>query len=70
MVYGLIPLLVHAVYFTHKRVVTCPRTGGLAEIEIDAPEVPIPSPRKEMAKKVTDCSLWYKIKECDKGCLK
>ena len=67
LIYGALPLLVHALYDTHKRVVTCPRTGGLGEIGV---AVTSRAPNGQPVERVSSCSLWSKVKGCNEQCVK
>jgi hypothetical protein len=60
-----VPLAVHLLCCRDKKIVKCPQTGGAAEIELSASRGTSPS-----ASKVTDCSLWYKLRGCNQSCVK
>ena len=69
VVYGLIPLVIHATSSTHKRIVTCPNTGGVAEIELDALPAAAAAPDAGPLMKVKNCSLSLDVRECGQRCI-
>ena len=62
VIYIVLPLVIHALYYTHTRVVTCPKTTGLAEVKVDA------GGRSKMT--VRNCSLWREVRGCGAECMK
>jgi len=62
VIYIVLPLVIHALYYTHTRVVTCPKTTGLAEVKVDA------GGRSKMT--VRNCSLWPAVGGCAAECMK
>ena len=67
----LLPLMVHTFKrYRHKKVVKCPETGGLAEVDIDAPRAAISSLFSKPLLRVKNCTLWPKKKGCREGCLR
>ena len=71
LLYVLLPLVIHTFQrYRHKRVLTCPETEGLAEIDIDAPHAAFSSAFGEPLLRVRNCTLWPKKKGCREGCLR
>jgi len=69
--YVLLPLVVHTFQrYRNKRVMTCPETGGLAEVDIDSRRAALTSAIGRPLLKVKNCTLWPKKKGCDEDCLK
>lgn len=56
--------------YRRKRVLRCPETGRLAEVDIDAPRAAFFSIFGEPLLRVKNCSLWSKRRRCDEECLK
>lgn len=70
ILYVLLPLVIHTFQrYRHKRVLRCPETKGMAEIEIDAPRAAFSSAFGEPRLRVKNCTLWPKRKGCAQGCL-
>jgi hypothetical protein len=63
---ALLPLAAHVLCCRDRKIVKCPQTGGPAEIEFSAPRTGSASPSVE----VSNCSLWYKLRGCDRSCVK
>ncbi|MFQ5684942.1 MAG: hypothetical protein ACE5HC_16940 [Candidatus Binatia bacterium] len=69
--YVLVPLIIHTFQrYRKKRVLKCPQTDGLAEVDIDAPRAAFYSALGKQLLKVKACTLWPKKKGCDERCLK
>ena len=67
----LLPLAIHTFQrYRHKRVVKCPATGGLAEVDIDAPRAAFSSLWSKTLLRAKNCTLWPKRKGCGEGCLR
>ena len=67
----LLPLVVHTFQrYRHKKVVHCPETGGLAEVDINATRAAISSLFSKPLLRVKNCTLWPKRKGCGEGCLR
>lgn len=62
VIYIVMPLVIHALYYTHTRVVTCPKLAGLAEVRVDA--------GGDSKMTVRNCSLWPAVGGCAAECLK
>ena len=56
--------------YRYKRVVKCPETGGLAEVDVDAPRAAFSSAFGRPLLRIKNCTLWPKRKGCREGCLK
>jgi hypothetical protein len=63
---ALLPLAAHVLCCRDRKIVKCPQTGGPAEIELSTPRGASPS----ASIKVTNCSLWYKFRDCNQSCVK
>ncbi len=67
--YVLLPVIEHTFQrYRKKRVVKCPETGGLAEVDMDAPRAAFSSAFGRPRLRVKDCTLWPKRKGCKQGC--
>ena len=69
MIYVLVPLVVHARDFGRRKIVGCPQTGHLAEIELEPPRVTAASHAGRSLKTVKACSLWPDMGKCNGACL-
>lgn len=70
-IFVLLPLVLHTFQrYRHKKVVKCPETEGLAEVDIDASRAAISSLFGRPLLKVKNCTLWPKRKGCSEVCLK
>ena len=69
MIYGLVPLVVHVRDFGHRKIVSCPRTGCLAEIELEATRVTGSSRAGRSLKTVKTCSLSPDMGNCSQACM-
>ena len=70
-IYVLLPLVVHTFQrYRNKRVMTCPETEGLAEVNIDAQRAAYSSAFGRPLLKIKNCTLWPKKKGCDEDCIK
>ena len=56
--------------YRNKRVLRCPDTGNLAEVDINAPRAALSSLFGKPVLKIKDCTLWPKRKGCGEGCVK
>lgn len=71
IVYLLIPGFAAVYYhFNKKRVVTCPETKGLAEVEIDARRAACSSFFGVPRLRIKDCTRWPRRKDCAQDCLR
>jgi hypothetical protein len=69
--YVLFPLALHTFQrYRHKRVLECPETKGLAEVDIDAPLAARSSLFGRIHLRVKNCSIWPKRSGCAQGCIK
>lgn len=67
----LLPLVLHTFQrYRHKKVVKCPETGGLTEVDIDAPRAALSSAIGKPLLRVKNCTLWPQRKGCREGCLR
>jgi hypothetical protein len=67
----LLPLVAHTFQrYRHKRVVKCPETRGLAEVDVDAPRAAFSSAFGKPLLRIKNCTLWPKRKGCEQGCLR
>lgn len=67
----LLPVVIHTFQrYRHKKVVKCPETGALAEVNVDAPRAAISSLFSKPFLRVKNCTLWPKRKGCREGCIK
>ena len=67
----LLPVALHTFQrYRRKKVVKCPETGGLAEVNINAPRAAISALFSKPLLRVKNCSLWPKRQGCREGCLK
>jgi len=70
ILYVLLPGAVHTYrLLRRKKVLQCPETKGLAEVDIDAGHAAISSVLGSPELRVKNCTLWPKMKSCDEGCL-
>ena len=71
VLFVLLPLVVHTFQrYRKKKVVRCPQTNGLAEVDIDAPRAAFSALFGRPLLRVKNCTLWPKRKGCGDGCLK
>ncbi len=71
VVFVLLPVIAHTFQrYRHKRVVKCPETAGLAEVDINSRRAAFSSAFGSPLLKVKNCTLWPKRKDCAQGCLK
>ncbi len=56
--------------YRHKRVLRCPESGGLAEVDIHALRAAFSSLRGKPLLRVRNCTLWPRKKGCTEGCLR
>ena len=69
--YVLFPLIVHTFQgYRHKKVVECPETKGLAEVNIDTKLACFSSAFGKPLLRVKSCSIWPKRWGCQQDCLK
>jgi len=69
--YVTLPIVAYAFqYYRKKRVVRCPETGALAEVDIHAPRAAFTSLWGKPRLRAKDCIFWPKRKGCGEGCLK
>ncbi len=69
--YVLLPLVVHTFQrYRDKRLMTCPETGGTAEVNIDAQRAAYSSAFGRPLLNIKNCTLWPKKKGCDEDCVK
>jgi len=67
----LLPLAMHALQrHSRKRVLACPESGGLAEVDIDAPRAALSAVAGRALLKVKNCTLWPERKGCQEECLR
>lgn len=67
----LIPVAFHTFQrYRNKRVLKCPETDELAEVDIDAPRAAFYSALGKQLLKVRNCTLWPKKKGCDEECIR
>lgn len=66
-----LPLFVHTFQrYRNKKVLKCPETGELAEVDINAPRAALSSAIGKPLLRVKNCTLWPKRKGCDEECLR
>ncbi|MCH8055774.1 MAG: hypothetical protein IH857_06455 [Deltaproteobacteria bacterium] len=71
VLFVLLPLIVHTFQlYRKKRVLKCPESGGLAEVDIDASRAAFSSAFGKSLLRIKNCTLWPKKKGCSEGCLK
>ncbi len=69
--YVLLPLVINTFQrYRNKRVMTCPETGSLAEVDIDSRRAALTSAIGRPLVRIKNCTLWPKRKGCDEDCLK
>ncbi len=69
--YVLLPLVINTFQrYRNKRVMTCPETEGLAEVDIDSRRAALTSAIGRPLLRIKNCSLWPKRKGCDEECIK
>ncbi len=69
--YVLLPLMIHTFQrYRNKRVLTCPETEGLAEVDIDSRRAAFSSAFGRPLLKIKNCTLWPKKRGCDEDCIK
>ncbi len=69
--YVLLPLVIHTFQrYRNKRVMTCPETEGLAEVDIDSRRAALTSAIGRPLLRIKNCTLWPKRKGCDEECIK
>ena len=70
LVYNTTPYLRHVYNRYHRRrVVTCPETQGLAEVQIRAGWAAATAILAKPALRVKSCTLWPGKKGCTQGCI-
>ena len=71
VVFVLLPLVVHTFQrYRKKRILRCPESGGLAEVDIDAARAAFFSAFGKPLLRIKNCTLWPRRKGCGEGCLK
>jgi len=71
MVYVTLPIFIDYFRRYHrKRVLRCPETGMLVEVDINAGRAAFSSLFGKPVLKVKDCTLWLWRGDCDESCLK
>jgi hypothetical protein len=69
--YVLLPLVINTFQrYRNKRVMTCPETEGLAEVDIDSRRAALTSAIGRPILRIKNCTLWPKRKGCDEECIK
>ena len=56
-------------HYRKKRVIRCPETGMLVEVDVDPRLAALSSPFGKPLLRVKNCTLWPKNKDCDQECL-
>ena len=56
-------------HYRKKRVIRCPETGMLVEVDLDPYLAACSSPFGTPLLRVKNCTLWPKKKDCDQACL-
>jgi hypothetical protein len=70
LLYVLMPLVADTFRrFRSPRMLSCPETGGNAEIGIDASRAALTSAFGRPLLRVKSCSLWPERKQCKQDCL-
>ena len=68
--YVLMPLVADTFRrFCRPRMLSCPETGGPAEVGIDASRAALSSAFGQPLLRVKNCSLWPKRERCKQDCL-
>ncbi|MBI2000946.1 MAG: hypothetical protein HYT85_13200 [candidate division NC10 bacterium] len=68
--YVLLPLVADTFRrFRSRRMLSCPETGGKAEVGIDASRAALTSALGRPQLRAEDCSLWPEKKDCGQECL-
>ncbi len=69
--YVLLPVVIHTFQrYRNKRVLKCPESEGLAEVDIDAPHAAVSSVFGRPFLRIKNCTLWPKRKGCDQDCIR
>ena len=70
-VFVLLPVIAHTFQrYRKKKVLKCPETGELAEVDIDASRAAFYSAFGEPLLRAKNCTLWPKRKGCSEDCLR
>jgi len=70
VLYVLMPLMADTFRrFRTPRMLTCPETGGKAEVGIDASRAALTSAFGHPSLRVKDCSLWPQKEQCKQECV-
>lgn len=70
LIYGVLPVVIHTFQrFRKRKVVTCPQTHSLAEVDLDAGHAALTSAFRKPLLRVADCSLWPEKKGCAEDCV-
>jgi len=68
--YVLVPLVINTFHrYRKKRVLRCPETGMLVEVDIDALQAAFSSPFGKPLLRVKNCPLWPEKENCHMECL-
>ncbi len=68
--YVLVPLVINTFqWYRRKRVLRCPETGMLVEVDIDAKQAAFSSPFGKPLLRVKNCTLWPEKENCHMECL-
>lgn len=71
VMYVLVPLAAHTFQrYRNRKVLQCPQTQGLAEVDIDARRAALSSLFSRPILRIKACSLWPARKGCDQDCTK
>ena len=69
--YVLFPVVLHTFQrWRHRRVLECPETKGLAEVDLDAPLAAFSAAFRRPHLRVRSCSVWPKRWGCAQACIK
>ncbi len=65
-----VPLVINSFHrYRNKRVLRCPETGMLVEVDIDAKQAALSSPFGKPLLRVKNCTLWPEKENCHMECL-
>ncbi len=70
LVFVLVPIALDAFrQYRYRRVITCPQTHGLAEVDLNAGLGALGAAFGQPVIRVKRCSLWPKREGCDENCV-
>ncbi len=69
ILYVLLPVAIYTFQrYRDKKIVQCPETQGMVEVNVDAGQAAVSSAFGRPVLRINNCILWPKRKGCNQGC--